>query len=104
MYGEHISRLRPATYTFIFIGADVVSLVLQSIGGGMSAEAATPDQEKTGVNVMTAGLAFQVFSLVLFIVLCAEYAFRVSRRTTELNPTYDALRRSRKFMGFLVCE
>ena len=104
VYGEDISRFRPATYTLIFIGADIVSLVLQSIGGGMSAEAATPAATKTGVNIMTAGLAFQVFALVLFIAMCSEYAFRVSRRTTALNPVCDALRQSRKFKAFLVCE
>jgi len=37
VYGEDCSRLRPGTYTIIFLGCDVVSLVVQAVGGGIAA-------------------------------------------------------------------
>ena len=46
---------------------------------------------------MAAGLAFQVASLVLFMILCSEFAFRVYKRRTELEPTHATLRQSFKF-------
>jgi hypothetical protein len=54
---------------------------------------------------MIAGLAFQVFTLVLFGVLAAEYFIRVWKHKNELNPaTYDLRRtmRFRLFMGALA--
>jgi hypothetical protein len=50
---------------------------------------------------MLVGLAFQVFTLALFILLCAEYAFRVTRTLDTLNPIHAKLRASKKFRGFL---
>ncbi|KAL8635922.1 MAG: hypothetical protein Q9228_006634, partial [Teloschistes exilis] len=61
VYGEHLARFKPRTYTIIFISCDVFSLVLQAIGGAMADTAdAGSDAQQTGINVMIAGLAFQV--------------------------------------------
>ena len=74
---QTLSRFAPKTYTYLFLGADFFSLVLQAIGGALSAEASTLGQEWNGIHVMIAGLGFQVLSLALFSLLCAEFAFRV---------------------------
>lgn len=37
IYGEGISRIRPKTYTYIFMGCDFCSLVIQAVGGGIAA-------------------------------------------------------------------
>lgn len=36
-YGEHISRIQPRTYTYIFSGFDFVALVIQAAGGAIAA-------------------------------------------------------------------
>lgn len=36
-YGEGISRIKPKTYTTIFLACDIVSLVVQAAGGGIAA-------------------------------------------------------------------
>lgn len=51
---------------------------------------------------MLAGLGFQVFTLALFMLLCAEYTYRVIRNKNELNDTHAKLRASKKFRGFLI--
>jgi len=79
-YGESISRLKPAQYTYIFICCDVVSLSLQGAGGGVASVDAQNQKSPTlGDNIMIAGLASQVFSLTLFAALAAEYGVRVSQ-------------------------
>jgi hypothetical protein len=55
----------------------VVSLVLQGAGGGMSAS--TSGASQTGVDIALAGLSFQVFTLLVFCGLFADYLIRYSR-------------------------
>lgn len=103
VYGQHLSRFRPKTYTKIFIGCDFFSLVLQSIGGGMAASAASgSDAAKTGVNIMIAGLVFQVVSISVFMLLCADFAFTVFKARDAFEPQFRSLRSSGKFKAFLA--
>ncbi len=50
---------------------------------------------------MVAGLSVQVASLLLFMILCAELAYRVRSRKSHLIMKYDELYRSQKFKIFL---
>jgi hypothetical protein len=101
-FGEEISRIRPAWYTYIFIACDVFSIALQGTGGGLASAADGPGSLlDAGDNVMIAGLAFQVFTLAVFAVLSAEYFWRVSRHQGELNSATESLRASKKFKWFL---
>ncbi|EEQ87219.2 parasitic phase-specific protein PSP-1 [Blastomyces dermatitidis ER-3] len=78
---EGTSRLKPKQYAWIFIPCDIISLVLQGLGGGVASVATRRHEDgTTGVNIMIAGLAFQVFSLLIFILLLAEFFVRVYRR------------------------
>lgn len=58
---------------------------------------------------MVAGLAFQVFTLLIFMFLCADFALRTRRRYKSMgeaafdqNPMYVAIRHDWKFKAFLV--
>lgn len=99
MHGARISRLRPRTYKVIFISSDLIALVLQAIGGALAATADEGDtkQNDLGVNLMIAGLAFQVFSLALFMALWAEFAWRAVKAKGQLLLSTRALRESRRF-------
>lgn len=87
------------------MSCDFISLLLQAAGGAIAASANTVKDTDLGVNIMIAGLSFQVVSLVLFIGLCCDFAWRV-RNAAEmsLNQRFGALRESKKFRAFLVCE
>lgn len=102
VHGEDISRIRPNTYTIIFVSCDILSLILQAAGGALTSIADTQSLSDTGVNIMIAGLAFQVFSLALFMALSLEFAFRVRRHPEHKNESTIALRNSPKWKGFLV--
>jgi hypothetical protein len=60
-FGSEWSRLRPAWYTYIFIGCDITSLAMQSAGGALAATADPGDSlQDVGTNLMIAGIIFQV--------------------------------------------
>ncbi|EXJ58854.1 hypothetical protein A1O7_06284 [Cladophialophora yegresii CBS 114405] len=76
-FGPEFSRIKPKWYTWIFITGDLVSLVLQAIGGGMAATANdNQSQQDTGDNLMMAGIAFQVVTLFFFGTAASWYVFQ----------------------------
>lgn len=107
-FGPENSRIKPLSYPRIFIPCDILSLVLQAMGGGMASAASHSNKSPdTGDHIMVTGLAFQVFTLLVFILLCADFAARTVRRMNRmgeaaLDPTHASLRRSMKFRAFLV--
>ncbi|KAH8886437.1 putative RTA1 domain protein [Thozetella sp. PMI_491] len=100
-YGQGISRLRPRTYTYIFMSCDFVSLVLQSAGGAITSMADDSNTSQMGVNIMIAGLIFQVVALSVFGAVCCDFALRVRRRQEWLNDSFTHLRAKFVFKGFL---
>lgn len=64
---------------------------------------------KTGDNIMVAGLAFQVFTLLIFMILCTDFALRTFKRYKSMgedafdqNPLYAHMRSGWRFKGFLT--
>jgi RTA1 like protein len=54
-----------------------------------------------GVHIMIAGMAYQVFSLALFMILWGEFALRASRAPSEKrNARFEKLQSSFKFKAF----
>lgn len=107
VYGEDISRLRPRTYTIIFITCDVIALILQAAGGAITSIADSDQQDLSdmGVNIMIAGLAFQVASLTLFIALATEFALRVRKAPEEMRNAFTgSIRKGLKWRLFLWGE
>jgi hypothetical protein len=48
IYGENLSRIRPRTYTYIFMGCDFFSLIVQALGGGIAASFPLTNQKMVG--------------------------------------------------------
>ena len=88
VYGEELARFKPHTYTRIFICSDIFALVLQAAGGAITDTADSGSSlQQTGINIMIAGLAFQVVSLTIYIVLCADFAWRVRKARRSSRET-----------------
>ncbi|KAJ5741784.1 RTA1 like protein-domain-containing protein [Penicillium manginii] len=105
IYGEDISRIRPRTYTIIFVTCDIIALILQAAGGAITsiADDDQKDLSDTGVNIMIAGLAFQVASLTLFMAMASEFALRVRKAPEESRNEYTAsIRSGWKWKAFLL--
>ena len=106
VFGPENSRISPEMYTRIvsiylvsshttkpltntptkFIPCDVISLILQAVGGAMASIASHNGTDiETGDNIMIAGLAFQVFTLLIFIGCSLDFAYRVYTRNRTLG-------------------
>ncbi|KAF1957466.1 RTA1-domain-containing protein [Byssothecium circinans] len=77
--GSENSRLRPKWYTYIFVGSDLFSLILQAAGGAMASTAKDKKGSDLGVKIMIAGLIFQVASMIVFFAIWGDFALRVKR-------------------------
>ena len=92
IHGRHYSWLKPLHYSYIFITCDVISLVIQAVGGGMTAIAAQEYRDANpGTYTMIAGIAFQVFSMSVFLlcwlVFCWNTFFLdVTAKETKPSP------------------
>lgn len=52
---------------------------------------------------MIAGVSWQVFSLLLFVALCTDFALRVRKAPAhQFNPFFEGLRQTRPFKAFLL--
>ncbi|CAI6333310.1 unnamed protein product [Periconia digitata] len=103
--GAENSRIKPKMYTYIFVGADLVSLILQAIGGAMASMANDDDGRDLGVNIMIAGLIFQVVSMSLFgiwgdFVLRTNKAKKNGTLSRIQPPLYSQLRSSGNLKWF----
>ena len=82
--------------------------MLQGGGGGAASIASHRGGDiGPGDDAMVAGLAFQVFTLAVFIALALDFGWRTWSRMRvmgeeALDPAHAKLRRSAKFRGFLV--
>lgn len=59
----------------IFLTADILSLVLQAIGGGWAASV-TPSPDAAS-NLMLAGIAFQLGVMIIFVFIGLDFCFRI---------------------------
>ncbi|KAG5664748.1 hypothetical protein KAF25_008482 [Fusarium avenaceum] len=108
-FGPENSRISPEYYTRIFIPCDLISLILQAVGGGMASTAARMGQSAaTGTDIMIAGLVFQVITIIGFIACSIDFAIRTMRRKCELgDAAFDQrlevskVRNSPRFKAFL---
>ncbi|OJJ57196.1 hypothetical protein ASPSYDRAFT_47493 [Aspergillus sydowii CBS 593.65] len=103
-YGEKISYFKPRTYTITFITFDIIALVLQALGGGIASSAPDDDQDMTdlGINIMIAGLAWQVVSLLIFTAMSSYFFLRVRKAPgSHFNMEFDALRAKPYFKASL---
>ncbi|KAF2159614.1 hypothetical protein M409DRAFT_70924 [Zasmidium cellare ATCC 36951] len=113
IFGEDNSRVRPLWYTYIFVPCDIIALILQAAGGALAATsidgASDTSELNTGVDILLAGLSWQVFTLTCFLVLCADLALRIRRRCRKLgiavalsqDPVSVGIRTTRRFQYFL---
>lgn len=82
-FGRQYCRLSAAGVNYTFITCDIISLVIQAVGGGMAATASDEpggDSSETGTNIMVAGILFQVASMALFVCLSIDVLIHMHAR------------------------
>lgn len=93
VHGSHYSILKPVWYSYIFISCDFLSLVIQAVGGAMAAIASENYEDTTsGTNIMVAGIAFQVFSMSLFLYFWFDFLIRINFGVNpSVKPTFKRI-------------
>ncbi|KAG8949405.1 hypothetical protein FRC04_008640 [Tulasnella sp. 424] len=77
LVGTEYSRLRPRTYSILFISADFIALVVQAIGGATASSADDPKGAEKGANIMVAGIIVQMVAITIYCIIQGDYLWRV---------------------------
>ncbi|KAF4487919.1 parasitic phase-specific PSP-1 [Fusarium agapanthi] len=95
-YGPSLARFPTKDFAWVFVPMDIISLILQGTGGGLSASSSGASQ--VGVDFAMAGLILQVIMLVAFSLLFGNYMFRYlkSKKSRNLGS------RDKLFFAFLA--
>ena len=92
--GPRYSALKPEYYTRAFIAADIISLILQFVGGAIAGLGA---QKNIGLRLALVGIIGQVVTLSVFGILVTDYATRLCKNRDELTNEARKTSRSWKF-------
>ncbi|CAG8156763.1 unnamed protein product [Penicillium olsonii] len=81
IFGRQSSVLSPKAYLWIFCTCDIISLVVQAVGGGLASSAFAREGGNTdpGSNTMVGGVIFQLASITVFVICAADFLRRVSK-------------------------
>ncbi|THH26450.1 hypothetical protein EUX98_g7737 [Antrodiella citrinella] len=75
--GHKYSRLSPMWYSILFVSADVISLVVQAVGGAKAATAAKNHTDaNAGGRIMLGGIVFQLACISVYMILAVEFIVR----------------------------
>lgn len=77
-FARPFCRVGPKALITTFVAFDIISLVIQAVGGGM---ASTQTDSTPGTNTMVAGVFFQLFALACFILVGLDVAWRLHKGT-----------------------
>jgi hypothetical protein len=102
--GIELSSMGPRTITAIFVCCDLLSIVLQALGGSLSVTAKTIQQHNKGIHITIAGLSSQVGSMIIFIGLCSYVAWIGWTQPSEVNEVKKSIRSTFQFRRFVACE
>ncbi|KAL2851146.1 RTA1-domain-containing protein [Aspergillus pseudoustus] len=92
-----IARFKPQLLYWVFIPCDIISLLLQAVGGALSCVGTTQDDIQVGVDISLAGLIFQVITLTAFTVAFLDYLYACRRPDNHTHFT----RRMKLFLLFM---
>ncbi|KAI4523331.1 RTA1-domain-containing protein [Schizophyllum commune Loenen D] len=90
--GPAFSRLSPKLYSILFLSCDIVSLIVQGVGGGIAASANDHENADLGGNIMLGGIAFQIVVITFFTASSAEFLWRYSSNKPISRTTSTKLR------------
>lgn len=89
--GRQFAPIAPKLILWIFIVCDVIATIVQIAGAALIGVAYSNGKDPTTPNnILLAGLAFQVLSFFLFIVVFVAFLWRSRKATTRNFKTFAA--------------
>lgn len=84
LLGRQSSLLSARMYAIVFVTCDVISLVVQAVGGAIASQASGQRKDpQLGTNVMITGVIFQLVSMTIFAGIAIDFTRRSSRVSTQ---------------------
>ncbi|KAF4843542.1 hypotheticall protein [Colletotrichum siamense] len=75
--GPSSSLISPKWYIIVFCTCDVLSLIIQAVGGAMASIADTDEDMSMGTQIMLGGIAVQLLTMTLFGGFLGDFFWRV---------------------------
>ncbi|KAI5953702.1 hypothetical protein KGF54_003074 [Candida jiufengensis] len=104
IHDRRFSILPPLFYSYFFITIDVVSLLIQAAGGGISSVAANNHTSQSAGNaIMITGICAQIFAMSIFLIFWFEFLNRLFFKRMPQESTYSREEnplRKRSFWNF----
>ncbi|ODN78320.1 hypothetical protein L202_03964 [Cryptococcus amylolentus CBS 6039] len=97
--GKQYSLLRANWYVAIFVTCDVISLVLQAVGGGWAASSDEHPVPHTPTNIMVGGIIFQLVTMIVFCCLAADFMWRAASKKAYKSKLAQAEKERELEMG-----
>ncbi|KAH7150291.1 RTA1 like protein-domain-containing protein [Dactylonectria estremocensis] len=63
----------------LFVGLDIISFIIQLVGGSMAGPGSPPDEQQRAVHIYMGGIALQEFFILIFVGLCIAFQRAMSR-------------------------
>jgi hypothetical protein len=65
--------LQPSLLTVIFVSLDILSFIIQLIGGGMTGPGSAPETVRHGLDIYMGGIGMQQFFISIFLLLAVKF-------------------------------
>lgn len=89
LYGTEYAPLRPILILWIFIACDVVATIVQVAGAALVGVAYSNQKDPTTPNnILLAGLAFQVFSFAVFLLILGATLYKARNSAATIGRTF----------------
>lgn len=87
LLGPQTSLISPKIYLLIFCTCDIISLILQAVGGGLASVASgkVDGSTKPGTLLMVGGIAFQLGTMTFFLLLVLDFLRRTRKSALSIN-------------------
>lgn len=102
LYGTSLSRFAPRTIAITFMTSDFLSLLLQAAGGAIADTADTNSESQVGADIMIAGLVLQAISLVVFLLVVADFAWTCRKGGLDMDSEKRRTRNRVIFKAFMA--
>lgn len=93
---QRVLGIRASSLAKYFVIADVVSFIVQGVGGIMASPTASESVIKTGINIYMGGMGLQEFFILLFTFMMVRFQLRA----TELDQA-GAITRTTSWRGLV---
>lgn len=79
--GPKSSAFKARTYIIVFVTCDLISLIVQAVGGSIASGESNKinGNTKPGTRIMVAGILFQMASMTIFVGVLVDFLVRCTR-------------------------